>query len=226
MRIRLPFAGVFVLLILLAGYAGLSSLQLDETTLPINDKVLHLLTFFVLTIVFYWVVDTTRRRTAHLTLVVCTAGLGIGSEFIQAVLPNGRSFDLLDIVANLVGSLAGLGLCSWYHKRMLERKRRRKYAAVPSGEAGGAEDLELGEGPGIGGASGEHEEGVITMSGAAGAGGGQRATTLEEEVDNWDENAVDAWDEDDTGDVGVSAPASGKNAETGEDNAGAKKRSD
>ncbi|KAL2151341.1 hypothetical protein VTH82DRAFT_6439 [Thermothelomyces myriococcoides] len=228
MRIRLPFAGVFVLLSLLAGYAGLSSLQLGgEGGLPINDKVLHLLTFFVLTIVFYWVIDTTRRRTTHLTLVVCTAGLGVGSEFVQAVLPNGRVFDIFDIVANLVGSLAGLGLCSWYHKRMLERKRRRKYAAVPTtGDAGG-EDLELGEGPGIRRASGEHEEGVITtMSGATGASGGQRATILEEEVDNWDENAVDAWEEDDTGDVGVSAPTSGKTAEPGGDSTGAKKRSD
>ncbi|KAK4250010.1 hypothetical protein C7999DRAFT_38932 [Corynascus novoguineensis] len=234
MRIRLPFAGIFVLLLFLAAYAGLTSQQhLDGTAgLPIDDKTLHFLTFLVLTVVFYWIVDTTRRRTAHLTLIVCVAGLGVGSEFVQAVLPNGRAFDVFDIVANLAGSLAGLGLCSWYHKRMLERKRLRKYSAVPTGEGvdGRAEeDLELGEGPGIRGRrSGEHEEGVIGMSGAAGTGEeGQQATTLEEEVDNWDENAVDNWDEDDTGDVGVAAPASAKNAEaTAGNTGGARKRSD
>ncbi|KAK4154404.1 hypothetical protein C8A00DRAFT_14472 [Chaetomidium leptoderma] len=244
MRIRLPFAGVFTLLLLLAGYAGLSSLQLDETTLPINDKVLHALTFFSLTVAFYWVIDTSRRRTLHLTLVVCTAGLGVGSEFLQAVLPNGRAFDFFDVVANLVGSLAALGLCAWYHKRMLERKRVRKYTAVPSGEGGidgegdEQEDLELGEGPGIGGRGGRvsgdgHEEGVVTGSGigigaGAGADEGQRAAaaTLEEEVDNWDENAVDAWDEDDAGDVGVSAPLTGKDGEAHGDHGSAKKRSD
>jgi hypothetical protein len=101
----------------------------------------------------------------------------VGSEFLQAVVPNGRNFDLFDIVANVAGSLAALGLCSWYHNRMLERKRLAKnYQAV----SGDGEDLELGEGVGA------QETGVTS---------GERAQTVEEEVDNWDENAVDAWDE-------------------------------
>lgn len=58
---------------------------------------------------------------------------------------------------------------------MLERKRQAKgYSAVA-----GEDDLELGE------SSGEQETGVT----------GNRPQTLEEEVDNWDENAQD-WDED------------------------------
>ncbi|KAI1770159.1 hypothetical protein F4818DRAFT_276851 [Hypoxylon cercidicola] len=188
MRIRLPFAGVFFLLCLLAGYAGLSSLQLDTV---VNDKVLHLLTFFLLTTAFYWIIDTNRRRTLNLTVVVCTLCLGVGSEFLQGFLPNGREFDPYDIIANIVGSLAALGLCSWYHLRMLERKRvRRQYNAVPGEDDG---DLELGEG------IGPQEEGVMS------AAGNERSATLEEEVDNWDENAVDAWDEDEgDGDIGAS----------------------
>ncbi|KAI8631506.1 hypothetical protein F5Y19DRAFT_397808 [Xylariaceae sp. FL1651] len=195
MRIRLPFAGVFFLLCLLAGYAGLSSLQLDTT----YDKALHAITFFILTTVFYWVIDTSRRRTLNLTLVVCTVILGVGSEFLQELLPNGRKFDLYDIVANVVGSLGALALCSWYHQRMLERKRqRRRYNAVPGEEL---DDLELGEGVGA------QEEGILTADTEH-----QRTTTLEEEVDNWDENAVDQWDQDDEpeGDIGVS----GKTKET------------
>lgn len=209
MRIRLPFAGktqlcfsaatvphslaapaltpflpgVFCLLLLVAGYAGLTSLQLG---VYINDKVLHLLTFFLLTVVFYWILDTNRRRTLHFTLVVCTLCLGVGSEFLQGFLPNGRDFDFYDIVANIVGSLGGLGLCSLYHKRMLERKRQRKtYTAVPGGEGDedGEQDIELGEG-----VVGAQESGV-TDGEAAG-----RGMTLEEEVDNWDENAPDDWD--------------------------------
>ncbi|KAI5863979.1 hypothetical protein GGS23DRAFT_604903 [Durotheca rogersii] len=177
MRIRLPFAGVFFLLCLIAGYAGLSSLQLDTI---VNDKVLHLLTFFLLTVAFYWIIDTNRRRTLNLTIVVCTICMGVGSEFLQGFLPNGRDFDPYDIVANVVGSLIALGLCSWYHLRMLERKRQRRYNAVPGDDE---DDLELGEGV-------EHqEEGVVS------AAGDERAATLEDEVDNWDENAVDAWDD-------------------------------
>ena len=160
---------------MVAGYAGLSSLQIGS---GVNDKVLHFLTFFVLTTVFYWIFDTTRRRTLHLTFVVCTLVLGVGSEFLQAFLPNDRSFDLFDIVANDVGSVVAIALCAWYHNRMLERKRLAKnYHTVP----GDADlDLELGEGVGP------------QESGTTSEGPGR---TVEEELDNWDENAEDAWDE-------------------------------
>jgi VanZ family protein len=196
------FAGVFFLLCLVAGYAGLTSLQLDYY---VNDKVLHLLTFFLLTIVFYWIVDTNRRRTLNLTLVVCTLILGVGSEFLQSFLPNERDFDIYDIVANVVGSLSALGLCSLYHKRMLERKRQKKqYDAVPGEDA---EDVELGEG---------QENGVTE---------GSTSRTLEEEVDNWDENAVDNWNDDNVdGDIG-SISAKGKDVES-EDVGDAKKRAE
>ena len=63
------------------------------------------------------------------------------SELLQAFLPNARQFDPLDIAANFVGSGTALGLCTVYHKRMLERKRRRKgYGAVPEGAE---DDVEL-----------------------------------------------------------------------------------
>ena len=65
---------------------------------------------------------------------------------MQSVLPNGRVFDPVDIGANLLGSLAALGLCNLYHKRMLDRRRRKKgYGAVP--QDGEGEDIELGEAP-------------------------------------------------------------------------------
>ncbi|KAJ6441149.1 VanZ like family protein [Purpureocillium lavendulum] len=200
MRIRLPFAGVFLLLLLLAGYAGLSTLQLGNY---VNDKVLHCVTFFALTIVFYWIVDTNRRRTLNMTLVVCTLVLGVGSEFVQSFLPNDRDFDIYDIVANVVGSLAGLGLCYWYHKRMLERRRQRKtYNAVPGEDA---DDVELGQ---------DQETGVTD--------GPSRGLTLEQEVDNWDENAPDDWDD---GDV-AQQPAAAAPEPDAVDIGDAKKRTD
>jgi len=179
MRIRLPFAGAFLLLLLVSGYLGLSSLQLGHI---VHDKVLHVLTFFILTTVFYWIVDTTRRRNLNFTLLVCTAVLGVGSEFLQGALPNGRDFDVYDILANVMGSLAALALCSWYHKRMLERKRQAKqYQVVPGSEE---HDLELGEGVGA------QESGVVDPATAP------ATRSLEEEVDNWDETVEDAWEED------------------------------
>lgn len=85
---------------------------------------------------------------------------------------NAREFDMYDIVANLIGSLAALGLCAWYHKRMLDRRRAAKsYHTVPGDDL--ERDVELGEGVG------EQETGVT------------RGRTVEEELENWDENEVD-----------------------------------
>ena len=139
--------GVFILVLLGAAYLGLAPLQIPQ----VNDKLLHFLTFFVLTLTFYWILDTTRRRTLNLTLILITFCLGLGSEILQGLLPNDRKFDPLDIAANLVGSLSALGLCTLYHKRMLDRRRAKKgYGVVPQeGEEG---DLELGE---------RQEEGIV-----------------------------------------------------------------
>ena len=104
----------------------------------------------------YWSLDLPRRLVLKLVLTSMLF-LSIGSEFLQAALPNGRTFDPADIIANLVGTALALSICGWYHKRMLERKRRRKlqgYGVVEGGD--GAEDVELGEG----GSSGQ-EMGVL-----------------------------------------------------------------
>ncbi|CAI7635621.1 unnamed protein product [Penicillium glandicola] len=197
MRIRYPFAGAFIFLLFLAGYIGLLP-HSDSLTIPTqlqpNDKFLHLVTFFLLSVTFYWVLDTTRRRTLHVTLVVCTLGLGVGSEVVQGLLPNGRDFDIFDIVANVVGSVGAVGLCSWYHRRMMERRRQSRYGMVEDD----TEDVELG---GIAGNSrrdsevmGPQESGVMSF---------------EQEVDNWDENAVETWDtEEPTGPERDAAPPS------------------
>ena len=86
---------------------------------------------------------------------------------------------------------------------MLERKRqRRQYNAVPGEDV---EDLELGEGVG------SQEEGVTSAAGT------ERAATLEEEVDNWDENEIDDdWDEDETHETSANNKALETNADNGD----------
>ena len=157
---------------------------------PQSDKALHFLCFFFLTAVFYFIFDTARRRVIHLTLIICTLLLGVGSEVVQGLLPNDRDFDAWDVLANVIGSLAALGLASAYHRRAAERRRLAKYSAL-TGDGLEGEDLELGEGANgtLGTRSGgedEQETGVVP------------ARTVEEELDNWDENAQDdQWDDDD-----------------------------
>lgn len=93
---------------------------------------------------------------------------------------------------------------------MLERRRRNKhYNAVPGddeeglgGEGGdGERDLELGEGIGVG----AQETGRIE-GGEVQAGEGAKRTVTEE-LDNWDENAEDEWEE---ADADASASKGGK----------------
>ncbi|KAI9728427.1 MAG: hypothetical protein M1828_003828 [Chrysothrix sp. TS-e1954] len=184
MSLKLGLA-IFAAVLLVSGYLGLAKI-----TIPAiggyhqSDKGLHFVTFFILTLNFYWIFETTRKRALHLTLLVCVAILSCGSEIIQGLLPNKRDFDPYDVLANIIGSLAALGICQWYHKRMNERKRSSKvYAAVPGDEeTGGAGlgDIELGT-------TGAQEMGVTS--------GGQSEPNIDRELDNWDENVADDWDE-------------------------------
>lgn len=148
----------------------------------------------------------------HLTLLICTAGLGIGSEIVQGLLPNGRDFDPFDILANVVGSALALLICSWYHRRMLERRRKSKhYEVVPGdddngadGETGRERDVELGEG--LRHSSNEQEAGSVRadMNGQTGAELSQgKVTNVTEELDNWDENEED-WEDGPAGENGRS----------------------
>ncbi|KAL8771726.1 MAG: hypothetical protein Q9209_002917 [Squamulea sp. 1 TL-2023] len=97
-----------------------------------------------------------------------TSCLGPTGKALQLVLPNGRIFDPINVAANVVGSLSALALCSIYHKRMLDRRRRRKgYGMVPQDAEG--QDLELGP-------SGAQETGVVDIGDGSSADGEGRLT--------------------------------------------------
>ncbi|RMZ70492.1 hypothetical protein GMOD_00000592 [Pyrenophora seminiperda CCB06] len=172
MRIRKPFAGAFLGLIFISSAAGFSPPDYKIPSYKQSDKALHFIAFFLLTLCFYWILETSRRKVLQLTFTVCTIGLGVASEVVQGLLPIHRDFDYYDIVANVLGSLVALGACNWYHKRMLERKRAaRGYTAVAGDEE---RDIELGE----------HAQGQES---------GLVRPTVDDELDRWDENAED-WD--------------------------------
>ncbi|CBX98315.1 hypothetical protein IAQ61_010415 [Plenodomus lingam] len=193
MRIRKPFAAAFIGLVFISAAARFSPPDYSIPTYKQSDKVLHFVAFFLLTISFYWILETSRRKVLQLTFTVCTLGLGITGEVVQGLLPINRQFDYNDIVANVAGSLLAIAACNWYHKRMLERKRAaRGYTAVAGDEE---RDIELGE------SVGGQESGVVRP-------------TVDEELERWDENAVDwettepepvngmAMSKDDDGDLG------------------------
>lgn len=167
-------------------------------------------------LIFYWILDTNRRRVIQVTLAVCTGAMAVGSEVVQGVIPvrleshqdyeynltcatqNGRTFDYLDIFGNVAGSLAALGLNTMYHKRMLERKRAaRGYRSIGGDEelgGAGLDDIELEEG------TSAQESGVVAVA-------PQETATLDDDLDKWDENAEDWSDPDD--EPTTTAPANG-----------------
>ena len=57
-----------------------------------SDKALHFIAFFLLTLTFYWILETSRRKVLQLTFIVCTIGLGAASEIVQGLLPVGPKF--------------------------------------------------------------------------------------------------------------------------------------
>ena len=69
-----------------------------------TDKVVHMLSYFVLMVWFSGMYARRRQVVIALTLIL----FGIVLEFVQAQLPY-RLFDPLDLVANATGIL--LGLC-------------------------------------------------------------------------------------------------------------------
>ena len=172
---------------------------------------------------FYWIADTSRRRILHLSLLICTIILGIGSEVVQGILPNDRVFDLFDLIANVAGSLGAIGLCSSYHKRMLERRRIARFGGL-AGD-GSDNDIELG----LNGSAGAGEGDQLNAPGPQETG----VLTLEEEVDRFDENAVDSYDVADGLEEMSDSPAPAPSRETAPspavvhpDVGGEKKRSD
>ncbi|BGP35625.1 hypothetical protein JCM10296v2_007466 [Rhodotorula toruloides] len=157
LRIRPVFVVyTFLTLVVLSllGFHPTLAHHLAPPSVPFSDKVLHFVCFFCATALFYtcWVVEEQARRVWFWrwwnelsSAVVCLGFGGILSEFVQALLPS-HTFQLGDILANLLGSSLAILLCSHYSReRRRERELRRLYD-------------ELGE---MSESEGEEEEGLM-----------------------------------------------------------------
>lgn len=77
----------FLGLCLISALAGFSPSNYAIPSYKQSDKVLHFVAFFFVTVTFYWVLDTNRRKVVQVTFAVCTLGLGLVSELVQSLLP-------------------------------------------------------------------------------------------------------------------------------------------
>lgn len=94
--------------------------DLPEVEVPFIDKWTHLVMFGGFT--FLWLCAKPRLNSSRLISVfLSAAGLGILIEVLQGILTFlGRSMELMDIVADTLGGLLGIGLfsaCAWLAKK-------------------------------------------------------------------------------------------------------------
>lgn len=121
MRIRKSVLAGLGLSLVLSAYLGFADISLP------HDKLIHFITFFILSLMFYWLFETSSTRVIrNLTFIVCTLVGGIGSEFIQGLLPY-RDFDPKDIIFNVLGSSLALVVSMVYHRKIIEQRRLERY---------------------------------------------------------------------------------------------------
>ena len=81
--------------------------------LPYFDKCAHVVMFFLLTTLFCFPFSTIKAKQSYITRVflkitLCVISYGIIMEFVQKIFTSTRSFDVIDILFDSVGSLSGL----------------------------------------------------------------------------------------------------------------------
>lgn len=75
---------------------------------PYFDKVVHLCMYAVLSFLFLWVWNEKKLKNKNIIIICIVFGWGLLMEIIQEVSHMGRSFDLLDVTANVFGFIPGL----------------------------------------------------------------------------------------------------------------------
>ena len=92
---------------------------LPEIDLPLSDKGAHIIVYaliFVLWARAFQLPAQTGRRA--MLLIVSLTAYGIAIEYIQETFVLNRTGDLADVLANLIGLLAGLLIYSWRQRQM------------------------------------------------------------------------------------------------------------
>jgi VanZ family protein len=96
----------------------------DFLNIPFFDKYVHLGMFLLLTVLFcYPLVNSGLEkrtiRSRFIKITVLAILYGVMMEYVQLYLVYGRSFDVMDIVFDAIGSLAGYLAITWYYHKKI-----------------------------------------------------------------------------------------------------------
>lgn len=119
---RIPTGLCSVLMTLVVAYLSLTSNTLSFGSLfnfEGADKVVHFFMYLALTIIY--ILDYAKARMPHhakldveIVLTILAISIGVIMELLQEFLGTGRSFELLDAVADAIGAIVALLLIEFY----------------------------------------------------------------------------------------------------------------
>ena len=93
-------------------------MPLDGIESPITfdfiDKVIHLLIFLVLAVLF----KLSYPKIKYYNAILVLSFYGLAIEILQQILPTGRSFDLYDWIFDILGVLIGITLTKFIFKKL------------------------------------------------------------------------------------------------------------
>lgn len=125
----LPAFTWFVVSVILLALPGKDLPHNDIFNIPFFDKYIHFTMFLMLTTLFCyailkWPIEQNNKKLWFIRIAVLVIIYGVIMEFVQKFFVVGRSFDLVDIVFDTVGSLAGLIIINQYSKKIGPNRNR------------------------------------------------------------------------------------------------------
>ena len=126
----LPAIFWFIISVVLLALPGNDLPHSDLFNIPFFDKYIHTIMFFVLTVLFCYpfiLYNTSGKiiKSWFFKVTISAIVYGIIMEFVQKYLVYGRSFDVIDIVFDAIGSVAGLIVINRYFNKKIGPNRNR-----------------------------------------------------------------------------------------------------
>jgi len=99
---------VWTLLILILSLLPKRSFPDVHFSIPYLDKFVHFTLYFILLTLFTWEAEKAKTNALIFNGLIGSVVLSFGTELGQKYFFAGRSFEILDIVANIIGSIVGV----------------------------------------------------------------------------------------------------------------------
>lgn len=77
-------------------------------SIPYLDKAVHFSLYFILMVLFTWETEKENLNALVINALIVSLVLSFCTELGQKYFLAGRSFEILDIVANIIGSIIGV----------------------------------------------------------------------------------------------------------------------